>query len=370
LPTDPNFGGAKLLATYTPGQRSLQRMGSGLAIARWYPTNVLMDGGRVAVLGGLDENGSAVGIPEVVDIASGKARKLDNVDLLPLGFSYPRAVAVGGHQVVVLRRSDGQPHLLNTEGRGSLQPLPSTGTLPPGPMAALGKGRFLVTGTAGNRTGIRTTRVAAISANGVTVNAEPDMRVPRTFHELTTLPDGSVLATGGTDGQSSPQHHLEPERWVPGRGWTAMAPAQLTRGYHSTAALLRDGTVIKMGSTRPVQTQGEIFYPPYLFNAAGKPRARPVIESLSRTSLAGRADINIVMADDELVAKVSLVRVDGTTHQRAMGQAFVAAGFRQSGRRLTVDIPSSAIEAPPGPYWVFVLNKAGTPSVAHTVQID
>jgi Domain of unknown function (DUF1929) len=264
---------------------------------------------------------------------------------------------------------DGAPYLLDTTGVGSLTPLPKTVALPVGPMVSVGNGRHLVAGSSGQRPGDKTAKLVQISASGVTLQEQSEMGEPRTYHELTTLPDGSVLATGGIDDPVSNKHHLKAERWVEGRGWTPMASAALTRGYHSTAALLRDGTVIKMGSTRPVQTKAEIYYPPYLFDATGKPRARPVVESISRTSTAGRDDIDVVMAGDAAVSRVNLIRVGSTTHQTAMGHMFVPASFTQNGRRLTIKVPQDASLAPAGKYWVFVLDSAGTPSMARTVRI-
>jgi hypothetical protein len=368
-PDDPNFGGASLLATYRPGESTLRPLGRGLAEPRWYPTNVMLPGHRVAVLGGLDDAGKPVGPPEVVDVTTGTSSRLTGVDLRILGFSYPRAVAVGADRVVVLRRNDGAPYLLNTSGTGSLTALPHMADLPTGPMAAIGDGRYLVSGSRGNRAGVVTTRLATFSAQGVEIRPASDMAQPRTYHELTTLPDGSVLATGGTDGQAKPREHLAAERWTERGGWAPMASAQLARGYHATAALLPDGTVIKMGSTRPLQTQAEVFYPPYLFTAAGQPRPRPAIENLSRTGTGGRADIELVMDSDAPVSAVNLVRTGATTHQSAMGQAFVRAAFTKNGRRLSVQVPASPIAAPEGVYWVFVMDAQGTPSIARSVRI-
>lgn len=369
-PTDPGFTGAKLLATFRQGETTLRPLGSGLSVARWYPTSVALNARQVVVLGGLDDAGATVAAPEVVDVVTGVSRVLSAVDLRPLGFSYPRAVQVSPNQVIVMRRWDGRPYLLDTTGAGSLTPLPKTAALPTGPIASVGNGRFLVAGSFSERLGVRSAMLAQVSASGITIDEQSEMIEPRTYHELTTLPDGSVLATGGTDGETTSKHHLGAERWVAGQGWTAMAPAALRRGYHSTAALLRDGTVIKMGSTRPVQTQAEIFYPPYLFDATGKPRTRPGVQSVSRIGSGGRADIDIVMSSDGPVSKVNLVRLGATTHQTEMGQVFVPAKFTQNGRRLTVSVPQDTSLAPAGRYWAFMLNSDGTPSMGWNVRIQ
>jgi predicted small lipoprotein YifL len=368
-PVDAAFGGATLLATFSRGDSAVQRLGGGLAKPRWYPTNVMTPGGdSVVVLGGLDDNGIPVTNPEVVDVKTGATRLLSGADVSVLGFSYPRAVSVGDGEIVALSRA-GAPYLLSTSGAGSITALRRTAGMPTGPMAPIGLGRYLISGSYSARAGVATTRIADISRTGMRVSSTGDMGLPRNYHELTTLPDGSVLASGGTDGQATPTHHLAAERWVAGKGWTTMAAAQLKRGYHSTAALLPDATVIKMGSTRPVQKQAEVFYPPYLFNADGTPRKRPAIESLNRTGTDGRADIEVVMATDGAVSAVSLVRTASTTHQTDMGQAFVVPSYKQDGRRLTITIPANTAWAPAGVYWVFVMDANGTPSMARAVRI-
>ena len=78
------------------------------------------------------------------------------------------------------------------------------------------------------------------------------MANPRTHLNLTVLPDGTVLATGGsTDiGGVNPANAVYPaELWYPiTQTWTTMASEQRPRMYHSTALLLPDGRVLVAGS--------------------------------------------------------------------------------------------------------------------------
>ena len=80
------------------------------------------------------------------------------------------------------------------------------------------------------------------------------MAFGRTHHNLTLLPDGNVLATGGTlikDGSNSSPGVLEAEMWSPlTQTWTTMARGTIERKYHSTGLLLPDGRVLVAGTGR------------------------------------------------------------------------------------------------------------------------
>ena len=102
------------------------------------------------------------------------------------------------------------------------------------------------------------------------------MKWARTFHTLTVLPDGDVLAIGGqsrrTPTSSTDSPVLQPEIWHPATDtWTPMASSVRPRGYHNTSLLLPDGRILLAGSGRldgslmPDETNAEIFSPPYLY---------------------------------------------------------------------------------------------------------
>src|SRR5262249_54238107 len=74
------------------------------------------------------------------------------------------------------------------------------------------------------------------------------MAYGRAHHNLTVLPDGTVLVTGGTSdlgGYNPASAVLPAELWSPDtKTWTTMASMQTPRMYHSTALLLPDGRVL------------------------------------------------------------------------------------------------------------------------------
>ena len=114
-----------------------------------------------------------------------------------------------------------------------------------------------------------------------------NMAFPRSYHNLTLLPDGSVLTTGGgstKDGVNYANSVLAAELWSPvTKTWSTMASMQVGRLYHGTAVLLLDGRVLVAGSGRAgpePQFSAEIYSPPYLFKGP-----RPTISSIPAETL-------------------------------------------------------------------------------------
>ena len=114
----------------------------------------------------------------------------------------------------------------------------------------------------------------------------------RRHMNATVLPDGQVLATGGTSGGgfvniSEGNAVKAAELWNPETGrWTTLASNSVMRVYHSVSLLLPNGTVLHgasgdaMAGAVPVppERSHEIFQPPYLFKGA-----RPTITSAPST---------------------------------------------------------------------------------------
>ena len=77
------------------------------------------------------------------------------------------------------------------------------------------------------------------------------MSYPRSYHNLTLLPDGTVLASGGmttSDGVDLSKAVLPAEIWDPAtETWKTVASLTTGREYHSTALLLPDGRVLMAG---------------------------------------------------------------------------------------------------------------------------
>jgi hypothetical protein len=197
------------------------------------------------------------------------------------------------------------------------------------------------------------------------------MAFARRHLNLTVLPTGKVLATGGVAGTAfndvSQGVHAA-ESWNPETGqWKTLASNAITRGYHGSSLLLPDGRVLNAGSGdgagAPNELNAELFSPPYLFRGA-----RPVITS-APTEVRYGAEFRVGTPQAAAITQVSLIRLGAVTHAFDENQRFQWLGFTADATGLTVTAPSSSNRAPPGHYMVFILDGNNVPSVAKIVRI-
>ena len=199
------------------------------------------------------------------------------------------------------------------------------------------------------------------------------MGFARTYHNMTSLPDGNVLVTGG-EGTTNPFDQstavYAAEMWSPTtETFTTMASMQTARVYHSTALLLPDGRVLVGGSgefgTGSIdQLNAEIYSPPYLFKGA-----RPTITS-APGSLTYSAQFTVQTPNAANISSVSLIRLGSVTHAFNQNQRYIPLSFTSSSGSLNVQAPGNSNLAPPGYYMLFVVNTSGVPSVASFVQME
>jgi len=202
------------------------------------------------------------------------------------------------------------------------------------------------------------------------------MAFARRHLNLTLLPDGTVLATGGTaDRNSLARAVYTPELWDPQRGaWTKLADAQKPRLYHSTALLLADGRVLTAGGNEDSGGinvfETEIFSPPYLLKGARPSISRVTTPSGGTTNAVNLAgSLHVITAQAPDIRRVTLIGLSSVTHTANMGQRFIELSFaRASADTLTVQFPSNPHVCPPGWYMLFVLNSNGVPSRAAMIR--
>jgi PKD repeat protein len=147
------------------------------------------------------------------------------------------------------------------------------------------------------------------------------------------------------------------------------------RLYHSNALLLPDATVLLAGGN---PTRGtferhlEIYSPAYLFKADGTAATRPVITSITPAppaSVGYGATFQVQTPDASNIGSVALVRPGAPTHAFDMEQRHVKLAFTAGSGVLNVTTPPNGNIAPPGYYMLFILNSAGTPSIATFVRL-
>jgi galactose oxidase len=209
-----------------------------------------------------------------------------------------------------------------------------------------------------------------------TVTQSGSMTYPRAFANSVVLPNGQVVTMGGQTYAvpfSDANSILNPELWDPTTGtFTVMAPEAEPRNYHSVGVLLPDGRVFSgggglCGTCSTNHPDGQIWSPPYLFNANGTLATRPTITSAPTTAATGQT---ITVTTGGPVSQFSMVRYGESTHsvdndQRRIPLSIVSS----SGDTYTLAIPSDPGIALPGPYMLFALNASGTPSISTTISI-
>jgi hypothetical protein len=197
------------------------------------------------------------------------------------------------------------------------------------------------------------------------------MAFGRSYHNMTLLPDGNVVVTGGigfTNPDTQTLAVYAAEMWSPTtQAFTTMASAVTPRVYHSTALLLPDGRVMVGGGgeyhgTSPDQLNAEIYSPPYLFKGA-----RPTVTS-APSALTYNSQFTVQTPDAANIASVALLRLGSVTHAFNENQRYVPLTFSAGTGSLNVTAPANANLAPPGYYMLFIVNNTGVPSVAAFVQ--
>lgn len=352
---------------------------------RWYPTVTALPDGTVLVSSGSYQENGRVVINEVPQIWDGRQwTPAAHFAGLPL---YPRLHVAPSGQLFA-SGWNAKPHMLDTGGHSPWAALPwpgkarCNGERPDGPSVMYDAGKVIYIG-GGNDAA---TDVPTAAAEIVDLRADPpawravsSMQFPRRRHNATILADGSVLVTGGTSGpgfndlsRGKPVHVAE--LWDPAtEEWTRLAAEDVDRCYHATAVLMPDATVLSAGggefavggksnNPRDSHRTAQIFHPPYLFHGP-----RPEIVAAPKEVTYGETFALAVSGPD--VGKVTWIRLPSVTHTSDHSQRINVLHFRRDARGLTIAAPEGPQICPPGYYMLFVLSKAGVPSLARIVRI-
>jgi hypothetical protein len=203
----------------------------------------------------------------------------------------------------------------------------------------------------------------------------PRMAQPRVEMEATILPNGKVLVDSGSgEDENVSTASLKAEIYDPGTNSFSPAGSNaFPRLYHNVQLLLPDGTIALTGGN-PAQgvfeNHIEIYQPSYLFNADGSLATRPTIGANAPGSLTYGNSFNLPTPDASSIASVVLMKAGSVTHSFDMDQRYVGLAFSAGSGSLTVSGPPNSNIAPPGYYMLFLVNNAGTPSVASWVQVS
>lgn len=340
--------------TFTP----LPYMNGG----RWYPTQVTLGNGDVVTMSGNKEDGTRNTIPQVWQVDSNSWRDLTGADLnISL---YPAAFLASNGKVFV---ATAVSRYLDTSGTGSwttvAQRKVSTRDYY-GSAAMYDVDKVIYTG--GGKTPVSSVETISLSDATPTWKSGTSMPQKRLQHNITILPDETLLVTGGSssyglDTDDGPKPAINYN--VSTKIWTTWAMPAEYRGYHSGAVLLPDARVAVIGGNNHPSL--EIFSPPYLFKGQ-----RPTISSAPENVKYGQPFF-VGTPDGASVAKINLLRLSAVTHTKNMNQRInKKLAFSQTVGGLNVTPPTSSNRCPPGDYMLFLLNANGVPSVAKIIRIN
>jgi len=342
---------------------------------RWYPTNVTLGNGDVAILAGLTKAKVNNPIPEVW--SNGTLRKLTKASRSI--FFYPWLyLAPDGR--VFHAGPEKSAQFLNTAGTGAwtLGPSSTQALRNQGSSVMFDLGKILVLG--GGGTPSKTAERISLMGASPRWTRTADMTYARRQVTATVLADGTVLVVGGssTAAFNDPAGAVRtPELWDPATNtWTVLAPHAENRLYHSVAVLLPDARVLVGGGTDGLSGEPlanhqnvEIFSPPYLFQSDGSLAPRPSITTAPGSATWGQT-ITVETPDSAAVQRVTITRLATITHTFSQDNRFMRLTFGGAPGGLGVQIPTSRNQLPPGWYMIFLVDSAGRPSVAKVILIS
>lgn len=212
----------------------------------------------------------------------------------------------------------------------------------------------------------------------------PDMNLGRLDHTLIPLPDGRIIAMGGTSYGTvgGSLERAQPEIYDPSNpllGWTmvsAPSPGEaIGRGYHSVALLLPDARVLFAGGERgdtpwDVQKTPQFYTPQYGPDPDWQP-TRPVIDTAPAECRYGEPiTVEVQAHEGRTISNFRLISLGSITHSYNGNQQFVTLGFTSNGgNSYTINPPATVNIATPGYYMLFAIDSNNVPSVAKMIKL-
>lgn len=375
--------------------------GPNMKVSRGYQSSATTSSDRVFTIGGSWSGGVSKKNGEIYDPASKSWKMLPGADVTPMLTADKQGLYRADNHAWLFGWRNGSVFQAGpstamnwyyTDGNGSVKPAgqrkSSRGTDPDAMcgnavMFDAVKGKVLTFGGAPSYQDTDATTNAHIITIGTpgsdaqVVFASNGLYHARTFHTSVVLPDGSVFLTGGQShgvpfADSTPQ--LTPELYVPGQDrFFQQQPNSIVRVYHSMSLLLPDGRVFNgggglCGTCATNHFDAQIFTPAYLYDGNGDLAKRPVIESVSTSSV--KVGGKLTVKTDLGVASASLVRYGTATHTVNTDQRRVPLTLSGRGaNEYDVVVPGDPGVALPGYWMLFVMNQDGVPSVAKTIKV-
>ncbi len=366
---------------------------TSMNIARGYQAMTLLSTGEAFVLGGSWSGAAGDKAGEVWSPDTRTWRGLPGVPATPALTADPAGPyradnhmwlhATSGGKVLQLGPSK-QMNWISTSGQGGITPAgprADSQDAMTGNAVAYDIGKLLTLGGSPayeNSPATRRAYTVNIAGDQVQAARTGDMEHARAFSNSVVLPDGKVVVFGGQAYPvpfSDATSVLTPELWDPATGtFTPLASMAVPRNYHSVANLLSDGRIFSgggglCGDCATNHADGAVFTPPYLLNADGSPKPRPVITGgvPSRTAPGTSLSVNTQSA----VASFVLMRAAAATHSTDNDQRRVPLVSTATGTgAYTVSIPADTGVVLPGNYMLFALDAQGVPSTGQFITVS
>ncbi|MEV0174851.1 kelch motif-containing protein [Streptomyces sp. NPDC050803] len=360
--------------------------------ARWYPTLVGLDDGRILAVSGLDDVGvvdpgdNEIYDPKTKKWTPGPKRYFPTYPALFLTkggkLFYPASNA--GYGPADKGREPGLWDLeTNTfEKVPGLRDPDETETsasllLPPAQdqkVMILGGG-----GVGESKKSTPRTAVVDLKKDSPVFQDGPNLPQGTRYLNSVIMPDDTVFTSNGSEdyrGRSA-SNILKAQFYVPKENaFREAAAPEVGRNYHSEALLLPDGRVATFGSDPLFDDQQntklghfeqrmEVFTPPALHkNGADRPVLQDGPQELDEDHRA-----TFRTGDPERITSARLMRPSAVTHTTDVEQRSIALGLTKSRNSVTVDVPKDPTLVPPGWYMLFVTDAEGTPSEAKWIQV-
>ena len=376
LQYDP-FHGQLKSAIYDPATGQFTDA-QNMAHGRWYPTVTNLPDGTLMTFSGLDENGNTNSTVEIYTVGSGWSPTYGSPFTPPL---YPRMHLIPNGKVFYSgsttssRYFDPVAHtwssvVANTNYNGTR----TYGTSVLLPLTPVNNYKPVVMIFGGGNPATATTELIDLSAATPKWTYGPNMSQPRIEMNATILPNGKVIALGGSlNDEDTSTASLNADLYDPASNtFSSAGQNAYARLYHSNSLLLPDATVLFIGGNPARGTyeqHNEIYTPAYLFNPDGSAATRPSITGVPSAGIGYGTVFQVQTPDATNISSVVLMRPGAPTHAFDMEQRLVGMTFSAGSGVLNVTAPPNSKIAPPGYYMLFLLNSAGVPSVAQFVQL-
>ncbi len=395
------FTGLPNTSIFDPGTESFVDV-APTAHGRWYPTVTELNDGRMMTTSGLNDtdgtnnNTSEIwdgekwgaeipGTPHITDFPSFQFPLYPRMHLLPTGhvfYSSPSSATLDfdpstqNWTLVAWTIYPGDdPNGERTYGTSVLLPLTPQNNYSP---------KVMIMG--GDNPATDTTELIDLSPAGAQISDKcqsyapcwvegPKMAQARVEMEATILPNGKILVDGGSaKDEEATTASLKAEIYDPAtNAFSSAGSNTFPRLYHNVQLLLPDATVALTGGNPEqgvFENHVEIYQPSYLFNADGSLATRPVIGAGVPSSISYGGAFSVPTPDAANIASVVLMKAGSVTHSFDMDQRYVGLSFTVDAGSLKVTGPPMSNIAPPGYYMLFLVNQAGTPSLASWVQVQ